>query len=658
MGPSEMARRVRDVAVRTVTTQQVAKLSRLGSSKGEGGFETPIDKLPAVPDEAKESLYELAASIVEARLRVFEVERSDMGPSPDWFLDPRTGMRAPSAEICFKINHRDWPGSLKHVWEPSRHQHLTALAAASAFGGKTEWSEFLLTQLASWWKSNPPFKGIHWTSGIEIGLRLISWTWIRRLLGVGSDIHSSFESNPDFLDQLYAHQVWLHRLPSHGTSANNHVVAEAVGQFTAACAFPLFPESEKWRASAAKTLLVEIGRQVGTDGVHRELATDYHAFVTELFLIAGIEGRAAGFDLGRAYWEQLSLMMDAAAAMLDSTGRPPRQGDSDDGHALVLDGEDNDRWMSLLRTGAELFGSLDWWPEPDQLDVKSALLDAMITAPDASKHRPSTQPIIFEDAGLTILRSVSDRDAELWCCLDAGPMGYLSTASHGHADALSIELRHDGVELFADPGTYCYQAEPEWRSYFRSIAAHNTLEIEEAVHARQIGDFMWADFPRTATLEVHIGQPSSWSGSCVRKDRRGADIEHVRAVTLSEDVITISDKLNRPAHATMRFHLGPEVTCVLDRDLATLEWESPRLGPMKAILELPTSMRWTAVSGRDRPPLGWYSPRFGVKRPIVTLEGSGSLQAFAPVVSRLTFVVSDVSDDDTGADSIFRYGDT
>ena len=35
--------------------------------------------------------------------------------------------------------------------------------------------------LNDWWRSNPFLSGVHWASGIEIGLRLISWTWIRAL---------------------------------------------------------------------------------------------------------------------------------------------------------------------------------------------------------------------------------------------------------------------------------------------------------------------------------------------------------------------------------------------------------------------------------------------------------------------------------------------
>jgi hypothetical protein len=78
---------------------------------------------------------------------------------------------------------------------------------------------------------------------------------------------------------------------------------------------------------------------------------------------------------------------------------------------------------------------------------------------------------------MVILRSRPQDGLEIWCRCDGGPHGFLSIAAHAHADALSLEVRHDGVDILADPGTYCYHGEPLWREWFRSTAAHNTLEI-------------------------------------------------------------------------------------------------------------------------------------------------------------------------------------
>ena len=97
-------------------------------------------------------------------------------------------------------------------------------------------------------------------------------------------------------------------------------------------------------------------------GVNRELATDYHRFVTELGLVALVEAEAAGHPLGEGPAPLLAQSLDAAAALLDVAGHPPRQGDGDEGRALVLDDPDADPWAVLLACGAATVGACDWWP--------------------------------------------------------------------------------------------------------------------------------------------------------------------------------------------------------------------------------------------------------------------------------------------------------
>ena len=87
-------------------------------------------------------------------------------------------------DYCFKVNHRseDVTGNVKQVWELSRMHHVTVLATAFALTGDERYAERAASHLRSWWAQNPFLSGVHWTSGIETGLRLIAWVWVRRLL--------------------------------------------------------------------------------------------------------------------------------------------------------------------------------------------------------------------------------------------------------------------------------------------------------------------------------------------------------------------------------------------------------------------------------------------------------------------------------------------
>ena len=77
-----------------------------------------------------------------------------------------------------------------------------------------------------------------------------------------------------------------------------------------------------WRRDASRELERELAANTFASGVNRELATDYHRFVTELGLVALVEAEAAGPEGPAAL---LAQSLDVAAALLDVAGHPPRR---------------------------------------------------------------------------------------------------------------------------------------------------------------------------------------------------------------------------------------------------------------------------------------------------------------------------------------------
>ncbi|PRX45635.1 heparinase II/III-like protein [Prauserella shujinwangii] len=594
--------------------------------------------------DAAARLVATADELLDGHAEYFGVPRRDM-VSPDWSLDPKTGRRAPSETYTFDIPYRDEVavGDIKQIWEPSRHQHLTVLAAAYARTGDDRYASRVADHLKSWWAANPPLRGVHWVSGIELGIRLLSWVWVRRLLDGWPGAPGLFEDNPEALHQIWFHQRWLAAFGSRGSSANNHVIAEAAGQLAAACAFDWFPESAGWRADALRSLDEHLRANTFGSGLNRELATEYHGLVLELGLAGAAEAAAAGVPVPETTWLTLLRMCDALAAMVDSTLHPPRQGDADDGHGLVLDGTGTGRWASLLATGGVLFGRLGWWPDHPEGDVRTALLTALAgpVLPAVTMARPALRPGHFADAGLTLLRTPADDPGpELWCRCDGGPHGFLSIAAHAHADALSLEVRHGGVELLADPGTYCYHGEPRWRSYFRSTLGHNTLELDGRDQSVPGGPFLWTRHARSRVLVAHTPDRgvARWTGEHDGYGRRKRPAVHRRTVELDLGTreLRVSDEVRGDGTHPCRlaFHLGPRVEAELTGHSARLAWTGDGTR-YTADLTLPAELSWTAHRGEADPPLGWYSPGFGRKEPATTLLGTGRVGGPDPLITVL-----------------------
>ncbi len=635
MGPAEVAGRALDIWRKREWRSVAGRPELTGDPLPSRRPPAPIPTaaLAAVPSGAAARLVATADRLMDGHHEYFGVPRDDLA-DPDWSLDPSTGRRAPTDAYAFDVPYRDEQavGNVKQLWEPSRHQHLTVLAAAHALTGDDRYAERVADHLKSWWATNPPMRGVHWVSGIELGIRLISWVWVRRLLADWSGAAGLFEDNAEARHQVWHHQRWLAAFPSRGSSANNHVIAEAAGQLAAASAFDWFPESTGWRASALRSLDTQLHRNTFDSGLNRELASEYHGLVLELGLAAAIEADAAGVTVPESTWSVLRRMTDALAAIVDTGLHPPRQGDSDDGHGVVLDGAGTDRWASLLATGGALFGRQGWWPAVPADDVRTALLVGLVSSrPPTSGPRPATRPDHFADAGLTVLRG-DVAGGELWCRCDGGPHGFLSIAAHAHADALSVEVRHDGVQLLADPGTYCYHGEPEWREYFRSTLGHNTLELDGTDQSRSGGPFLWTRHARTRVLETPR------AGSAVQQWRAEHDgyrpVTHRRTVELdsrpaSRSALRIVDEVRGGGgRCRLVFHLGPAVTAELTNHVARLTWTHDGR-ERAATLSLPTELTWTTHRGETDPPLGWYSPGFGRREPATTLVGSGRVERAA-----------------------------
>ena len=94
------------------------------------------------PEEIR-ALQSLAGRVLTGSWRALSAPVDLTGTDPDWFRDPRTSRRASPDSYAFDVPYRDEArvGNVKHLWEVSRLQHVTLLAAgrlllALSFGNR------------------------------------------------------------------------------------------------------------------------------------------------------------------------------------------------------------------------------------------------------------------------------------------------------------------------------------------------------------------------------------------------------------------------------------------------------------------------------------------------------------------------------------------
>ena len=579
--------------------------------------------LPTLPPEIapeKNALIAEANCYLEGKYTLLNLTFCE--PHIDWHLDPQTGVKAP-LEFGLDLNYRDLSvaGNVKNIWEKNRHHHLSVMALAYTLTNQEQYAIAVEEQLKSWVKANPFPWGVNWNSALELGVRLIAWVWIERLLR-GSQSHQHlFGEGGCLWDMIYWHQWLINQHPSPGSSANNHLIGEMAGLLIAACVWPVFPESKQWREYSQQILEQEICRQTFPSGLNREQAFAYQIFVSEFFLLAGIEAEGSGLTWSSNYRERVRRMLEVIPPLLDCQGNVPQYGDGDEGMALQLRPLNSPRFPWLWRLGRQWLAAQVPLPPSGEGLLASTIINSGkedrvgdIAAPHSS--------VGFADAGLFVLASERGTNQEILCLADGGVLGYLSLAAHGHADALSFTLNVGGVPILVDPGTYTYHAQPQWRNYLRSTKAHNTIVVDNLDQSEPAGTFLWG---KKAQVKVLSWQPQP-DGGILRAEHDGytrlpQPVKHLRQLSLQGQQLEIVDHLegNSIHHYQWRLHFSPVCQVKLQGEDCLVTWETGKL-----IINLDQQMQWSLAKAESDG--GWYSSGFNLKEPTYTLIGSACTQ--------------------------------
>jgi hypothetical protein len=308
----------------------------------------------------------------------------------------------------------------------------------------------------------------------------------------------------------------------------------------------------------------------------------------------------------------------------------PAFGDADDGVIVRFSPVEPDNvYCSLLATGSVLFDRGDFRYKARRFDDKSRWLLGDAAAerferlkPDATARRLRRA---FPLGGYYILGSDFEGANEVRVMVDAGPLGYLSLAAHGHADALSFTLSVSGRPILIDTGTYCYHTEDAWRAYFRGTAAHNTIRVDGLDQSVAGGNFLWLRHAKARCLLFE--QDQDLQRIVVEHDgyRRLPDpVRHRREVAYRSDSgqITVTDTLEcRETHRLECFwHFDESCTVILEPAQARISHAQGAL-----TLQWPPGLRAHLGRGQLDPPLGWRSHRFGEKLACSSLCISGEV---------------------------------
>ena len=581
---------------------------RLGGHRAVFGFlarkgvgdrvrQSPLRWAHGVPAAAVDRVTHDAAEILAGKIRLFGKERL-LGSPPDWhstIVAPGEWVNLPWWKLDLGGDRSE--ADVKWVWELGRSRHLAVLARASRFTERPEYQHALEAHLRSWLSQNPPEKGVHWYSNLEVALRCLVFSEVldRAEPRLGSDITLGLS------DALWRSGRHLTAdLPyTLSTMRNNHLLGDGLGMEVVGQSFPLEGTARRWARVGRWLFERQAARHFRPDGSMIEDSLSYHRFVLEMLVVRHL----LGGPVDSAPIEPSAQML-ARMGVLD--GAVPQYGDWDEGRVLVSTQDPHDlsgsvrAALAAAGSGApsewrELHDECAWYTE------------------EGEPADPQPAEINGRDVGGGIARAARGVFT-VWLKAGSGP-------SHGHADLCSTAVLVDGEWIIGDPGTGAYNGPIDQRNYFRASIAHSVIRPMGRDQLEPHRAFRWRH-----TASGRVGPPLALGDRLVMWGVHDAYARLqpprmvVRAVLFAERSLLVADWVQGPPGApfALSLPLGPNATW--EPTSSTIRLSSGR----RLALRVPGSL--SSVRGQEEPFDGWWSDTYGSKQPATRLELRGEMR--------------------------------
>ncbi|GAB2959119.1 hypothetical protein GCM10027203_74870 [Nonomuraea fastidiosa] len=344
---------------------------------------------------------------------------------------------------------------------------------------------------------------------------------------------------------------------------NNWYMSMARSVHAAAVYLPEFSAASGWEWFAVRSAERFLRAFLKGDGVYREPAFNYQAYVADLLnsVIAVAELN------GRNVPEYLVQAADWIADSLFATRQPNLE------PAAIGDTPNTTAGTSAIRRS----GVRNSWPD-----------FTWVASGRTQGSEPTLSSTVFP-ISFAVQRSGWDADAR-YMLINNQHSSY--TASHRHPDDLSLVMAAYGRPLIVDSGVGDYSATPtnEWMR--RQTEAHNTIEVDGEPQAKGV--------PRTTSL---------WRSNAGLDIYRGAamgyrPVEHDRAVYFVKPGFwVVSDSLTgdtaRHAYRQLWHFPGDPVTVDPSTKIATVGFDTvPGAAPVAGVRLIPVATSGAAVTPR------------------------------------------------------------
>lgn len=562
------------------------------------------------------------------RLRLLSNDRCvyffrNVSPEPiDWYGNPFDHSKADAKRPWYELpDYLPSQGDPRTMWEPSRAAWAIDLARARSHGLGADAGELYWRWVDSWMAACPPYMGFQWKCGQESSVRLIAIS-----LGFWS-LASDPSTTPERWEQ-FARLAWAtgyrvaHHIDYAISQKNNHAISEACALILVGQLFPEFRESAAWLDRGRQVLAAEIRRQTYADGSYVQQSMNYHRVMLHGSLLGMRLAELAGKPFDRDIYEIIGRCAEFLFQMIEpSSGRVPKIGNNDGAYVLPLSECDFTDLRPAIQAAYFLAHRKRLLPDgPWNEDLLWLFGPESLTAAAVPSRVPAS--CAFDVGGYYTLRQ-----SESWAMIRCHDY----RDRPGQCDQMHVDLWWRGQNVLQDCGLFKYYIpdRTDLEYFFRSSAAHNTVEVDGSDPMTLYSRFMWFPWLRAKRRQF---QPEEnrvrwFEGEHYGYDRAPWHVIHRRTVIgMDADTwIVVDDLLASGSHtASLRWQM---LDAPFETDAATgrVCLRTPKGRLFMKVIATPDAIRhFEIIRGRDEPgrTRGFTTSYYGERSPIPTMEVS------------------------------------
>ncbi len=537
----------------------------------------------------------------------------------DWHFNP-TGDAA---------HDNEWSWSLYRFifWQP--------LARAYALTGDEKYPLEALSQLRGFLKAWPLEDFLRDEEGYIAAHQYPSYPW--RHIETAMRLYTAFipcltafresaafdrDAWADFLSAVCDHANFLVTHYTNHEKSSNWLTMETSALLQCALMFPELKDARQWFRCGYQRVMHELRYSFDNDGVHMERTTIYHMVAAIAYMQACRLCELNGVPVAPYAWDTLTRACEFIMRQIKPDFSNPMIGDADrddllarrsdislyEGMNLSMDPFDLNEMRAFFRQMAEKTGRQDF----------------LYFASCRRKGAPPAQRnFSMAEAGIHIMRTGWEA-GDSYFHIHGVQLERGEKSTHSHNDTGHFELHIAGEDILLDGGRYIYNQSvwKDWRHYFLSAKAHNTLYVDDLT----MGAVPGVSRVRGVRLFLHrFEETPGWAVIDVSHNGYVFTDDPVfhrrRAIRLEKDVYVLDDCVTGlglvPHDFRLFFNFAPgELTG------AGNEWHYRTPKGRKYVFRALSSVPCQALSlhGSENPIGGWVSYGYGLREAAPQLQ--------------------------------------